>query len=62
MQEEKEKYSRKGDEDKPIFVNNAQRVIEGIKQEKATGVRWLAMHQRTNQQNFMVSRFAIPWG
>ncbi len=40
------------DEDKPIFVNNAQRGIEGIKQEKATGVRWLAMQQKNEPTEF----------
>lgn len=36
------RYSRKRG-DAPIFVSNAQRAVEGIKQEKATGEQWLAM-------------------
>lgn len=40
-----EQLSRKRD-DAPIFISNAQKAVEGIKQEKATGDQWLAMLQK----------------
>ena len=38
------RYRLRDDERKPTFYSNAERAVEGVKQEQATGEQWKAMH------------------